>query len=350
MTADFRPARAPPPARPVVGRLAPNLALRLLHAGGLVAAVVVFNFLLIHLAPGDPALAIAGGMGGATEETLADIRRDYGLDQPFLHQLAAYARRVASGDLGHSIHFDAPVADLVLARLGPTLLLAATALPLAAGAGAVLGVHAARRPRGAFGNVVTVLALAAWSAPAFWTGILLLFAFSAGLPLFPLSGMADLRADSGGLARALDVAHHVALPAVTLALVLFAPFYRIARAGTIDALGADYIRTARAKGLAEPVILFRHALPNAALPLVTLAGVQFGTLLSGSVLVETVFDWPGLGRLAFESVVRRDHPTLLGVLLVGAGMIAAANLLADLACRVLDPRIRTRPPAWRNPP
>ena len=151
--------------------------------------------------------------------------------------------------------------------------------------------------------------------------------------------MVDLRADSTGFARALDVAHHLALPAVTLSIVFLAPYSRIARASMVDALGADYVRTARAKGLGERAVLYRHALRNAALPLVTLAGLQFGALLSGAVLVETVFNWPGHGQLAFESILRRDHPTLLGILLFAFAMVVLANLLTDLAYRIVDPRI-----------
>ena len=203
-------------------RVALTVARRLVHAAALIAAVIVLNFVLIHLAPGDPALAIAGGMGGATEEILRDIRNAYGLDEPLYRQLLVYASRVVSGDLGHSLYFDAPVTDLILARLGPTILLTGTALLVATTLGSVLGVHAARRPRGPVSGLVTALSLACWSAPVFWTGIVLLFVFAATIPLFPLSGMIDLRADGTGFARALDVAHHLALPAVTLSIVFLA--------------------------------------------------------------------------------------------------------------------------------
>ena len=329
--------------------LALRVVGRLMQAAALIAAVLLLNFLLIRLAPGDPALVIAGGMGGATEAIVEDIRRDHGFDQPLSGQLFTYAARVAGGDLGHSLYFDTPVLDLVLARLGPTLLLAVTALLAATFLGSVLGTQAARQPHGTFDNLAGLFAIAAWSTPVFWTGIVLIFAFSSALPLFPLSGMADLRADNVGLDRALDVAHHLALPALTLALALLAPFFRIARASTIQTLGADYIRTARAKGLSETAVLYRHALRNAARPLVTLAGLQFGTLLSGAVLVETVFDWPGLGSLAFESVLRRDHPTLLGILLFAAAAVIAVNLLTDLACHLLDPRTRPGSASGRGP-
>ncbi len=338
--------------RPGAGALRLALAAvgRLLQAAALIAAVLLFNFLLVRLAPGDPAIVIAGGMGGATEAILEDIRRHHGLDRPLPGQLLAYAAQVASGDLGRSLHFGTPVLDLVLERLGPTLLLAATALLAAAVLGTLLGAQAARRPHGPFARLASGFALAAWSAPAFLTGLLLIYAFSAAVPLFPLSGMTDLRAAGAGPGRALDLAHHLALPALTLALTQLAPFVRIARAVTLEALGADHIRTARAKGLSETAVLYRHALQSAAVPIVTLAGLQCGALLSGAVIVETVFDWPGLGSLAFESALRRDHPTLLGILAFAAAAVVAVNLATDLACRLLDPRIRPDAPPGRGPP
>ena len=316
------------------------LGRRLLGAAALIAAVLALNFILIHLAPGDPALTIAGGMGGATEEMLRDIRQAYGLDHPLHHQLLVYMERMLSGDLGYSLFFNAPVMDLILARLGPTILLVMTAMSISLTLGTFLGVLASRKPGGVVANLVTVLSLAGYSAPVFCTGIVLLLVFSATIPLFPLSGMYDLRLESAGLVRALDVAHHLVLPAVTLAIVFLAQYSRISRASMLDVLGADYIRTARAKGLSDRAVLYRHALRNALLPVVTLAGLQFGNMLSGAVLVETVFNWPGLGQLAFESILRRDHPTVLGILFFASAMVVAANLLTDIAYRIVDPRIR----------
>ncbi len=322
-------------------RLGLILVRRLLGAAALIAAVLVLNFVLVRLAPGDPAVVIAGGMGGATEEMLRSIRETYGLDEPLHRQLLAYMGRMLSGDLGHSLFFDAPVMDLILERLWPTVLLVTAAMSIALTLGTLLGVLASRRPQGVAANLVTVLTLAGYSAPVFWTGILLLLAFSAAIPLFPLSGMVDLRLESAGFARALDVAHHLALPAIALAIVFLAQYSRIARAGMLDVLGTDYIRTARAKGLGERAVLFGHALPNAVLPVLTLAGLQLGGMLSGAVLVETVFDWPGLGQLAFDSILRRDHPILLGILFFASAMVIAANLFTDIAYRIADPRIRS---------
>ncbi len=316
-----------------------TLGRRLLGAAALIAAVLILNFTLIHLAPGDPALTIAGGMGGLTEEILRDVRRAYGLDAPLHRQFLLYMELVLSGDLGRSLFYNAPVLDLILDRLGPTVLLVLAAMSIALILGTFLGVLASRKPGGVVANLVTAFTLAGYCAPVFWVGILLLLVFSAAIPLFPLSGMYDVRADSAGLLRVLDVAHHLMLPAITLSIVFLAQYSRIARASMIDVLGADYIRTARAKGLSDCGVLYGHALRNAALPVVTLAGLQFGNVLSGAVLVETVFDWPGLGLLAFESILRRDYPTVLGILLFATAMVVAANVLTDIAYRIVDPRI-----------
>ncbi|MEM7406249.1 MAG: ABC transporter permease [Pseudomonadota bacterium] len=314
---------------------------RLLYAFSLVMAVVVLNFLLIRLAPGDPALTIAGEMGGATEEIINDIRREYGLDKSLPEQLLVYMQRMLTGDLGDSLFFNSPVLDLILERLGPTILLVVTALVLSVIIGTILGVLASRNPEGLFSSLVTVFSLVGYSAPVFWTGIMLLIIFSSAMPLFPLSGMIDISQSATGIFRMLDIAHHLVLPAFTLSIIFLAQYSRISRASMLDVMGADYIRTARAKGLSERLVTYKHALRNAVLPVVTLAGLQFGGMLSGAVLVETVFNWPGLGQLAFESILRRDHPTILGILFFASLMVVVANLLTDLTYRIVDPRIGT---------
>ncbi|MBZ8134459.1 ABC transporter permease [Afifella sp. IM 167] len=317
-----------------------EIAKRIVYALSLVLAVIVFNFLLIHMAPGDPAEVIAGEMGGTTEEIVASIRQSYGLDQPLLTQLWLYLKQVAGGDLGYSYYFNRPVTDLILQRLPATLLLVISALLLAIIIGTALGVVSARRPRGFLSHFVTVLALVGFSAPVFWTGIMLLLLFASYLSFFPVGGMYSMTLEGGFGVKALDVLHHLVLPMATLSIIYVAQYSRLARASTLDVLGADYIRTARAKGLSEAVVVYKHALRNAVLPVVTIAGLQFSQLLSGAVLVETVFNWPGLGRLAFESILRRDYPTILGILFFSAFVVVIANLLTDLAYRLIDPRIK----------
>jgi peptide/nickel transport system permease protein len=318
-----------------------NFIKRIGYALALLAAVLVFNFTLLHLAPGDPADVIAGEMGGATPEMMAQIRKDYGLDRPFHEQLWRYISGVALGNLGHSIYFDRPVTELILERLGPTILLVVTSLLLALIVGTILGVVAARRPDGWLSHTITVLALLGYALPVFWTGIMLVILFASMFPVFPVSGMSTIASGDTGLTYVLDVMHHMVLPVVTLSTIYLAFYSRLARASMLDVLGADYIRTARAKGLGETVVVFKHALRNAVLPVITFAGLQFSGLFSGAVLVETVFNWPGLGTLAFDSILRRDSPTLLGILFFSALIVVIANLVTDLIYRLVDPRIKT---------
>jgi len=317
------------------------IGLRIFYAAILILAVIVLNFILLHLAPGDPADVIAGEMGGATEEILEEIRKAYGLDQPWYVQLGIYLSKIATGDFGQSYFYNnTPVADLVFGRLGATLLLVVTALVFAIAVGTFLGVMAARKPNGIVSGLITVLALVGYSAPVFWTGLMLIIVFAWAIPIFPIANMYDVALQGGTLTRILDVAHHLVLPAFTLGVIYIAIYSRLARASMLEVLGSDYIRTARAKGLSERVVVGKHALRNAILPVVTLAGLQFGQIISGAVLVETVFNWPGLGTLALEAILGRDYPTILGILFLSATIVIIANLLTDLAYRIIDPRIR----------
>ena len=310
------------------------------NAVGLLLAVVVLNFTLIQAAPGDPATVIAGEMGGASPQILADIRARYGLDKSKGEQLATYVGKVARGDFGYSFYFNQPVTDLILQRLPATLLLVLTSLALSSGIGAVLGILTARRPKSLLSQAISFVAVAGYSAPVFWTGLMLLVLFASVWSVLPVSGMAEVAVPRFGLALVGDVARHLVLPAATLAIVYVAQYSRLAHTSMNDVLRADYIRTARAKGLPERVVILKHAFRNALIPLVTIVGLQFGQVLAGAVLVETVFAWPGLGRLVFDSILRRDYPTLLGVLFFSALIVIGANIATDLLYRVIDPRIR----------
>ena len=325
-----------------------NPALRftlshLLQGLALVLAVVVLNFVLVHSAPGDPVETIAGASGGMSEDLKAELRTKYGLDRPLPVQLGVYLKQVASGDLGYSYFFNLPVTGLIGERLPATLLLVLCAVALAFVVGTSLGVLASRRPNGLLSQSITALSLIGFAAPVFWTGIMLVILFASVIPLFPVSGMRDVEslASAESLAGFVDVLHHLVLPTLTLALVYLAQYSRLARASMLDVLGSDFVRTARAKGLAERVVLYKHALRNAVLPVITILGLQFGNVMAGAILVETVFNWPGLGRLAFESVLRRDYPTILGVLLFSSIVVVIMNQLTDLAYRLVDPRIKT---------
>jgi peptide/nickel transport system permease protein len=322
-------------------RLALAFFRRLALAAGLLVAVLAINFMLIHAAPGDPASVIAGEMGGSDAEAMASIRKAYGLDKPLPEQFITYISKSARGDLGQSYTYNRPVADLILDRIGPTILLVLTALMFAIVIGTLLGVFASRRPDSLASGAVTVLSLVGYAMPVFWTGILLVILFGKVWPVMPIAGMRDVRQFGvGGWPAVVDVLHHLVLPALTLTIIYLAQYSRLARSSMLEILGSDYIRTARAKGLNEWVVTFKHALRNALMPVVTIAGLQFGNMISGAVLVETVFSWPGLGTLALDAILGRDYPTLLGVLTFSSLLVIVANLLTDMSYRWIDPRLR----------
>jgi peptide/nickel transport system permease protein len=316
----------------LVSRLAQGLAL--------VLAVVVLNFVLVHAAPGDPVETIAGASGGMDEKLQAELRAQYGLDRPLPVQLGIYLGKVLRGDLGYSYFFNLPVSGLIAERVPATLALVLTSVLAAFLIGTTLGVLSSRRPNGWLSQTINVLSLVGFAAPVFWLGMLLVILLASVFPVFPVSGMRGIESDGRGLRDVLDVLHHLVLPAFTLGLVYLAQYSRLSRAAMLDVLGADYIRTARAKGLSERVVLYKHALRNAVLPVVTVLGLQFGNVLAGAIVVETVFNWPGLGRLAYESVLRRDYPTILGVLLFSSVVVVVMNQLTDLCYRLIDPRIK----------
>ena len=325
-------ARIPRPIR-VVGT-------RIGHAVFLLVAVVVIAFTLLWAAPGDAAEIIAGLQGAGDAEFIEQIRQDRGLDRPFFAQLWSYTTSAAVGDFGDSYQFQSPVRDFVIDRLWPTLLLVTTALVVAIVGGTLLGVYSAQRPTKASSHVVTAVSLFGFSAPVFWTGIMLLLVFSSWWPILPTQGMHSLVIEGGWFTRQWDTFRHLVLPAFTLGFLYLAQYSRIARASMLEVLESDFVRTARAKGLRERLVIYKHALRNAVIPVITVAGLQFSQMLSGAILVEVVYGWPGMGTLAFNAVLTRDAPILLGVLIVSTLVVIAVNLLTDLSYRLIDPRIR----------
>ena len=317
-----------------------QIAARVAWSVGLILAVIVMCFSLVHLAPGDAALVIAGESGAGDPELIEQIREDLGLDDPYLVQLSRYVGDVASGDFGTSYRFNEPVTSLIGDRIWPTILLVTTALVFAIVIGVLVGVFTARRPESPVSHGVTVFSLIGYSMPVFWTGYLLIIAFASNVRWFPVAGMRDVRLEGNRFEEWLDIAHHLVLPALTLGLIYLAQYSRLSRASMLEVLQSDYVRTARAKGLAERKVVYKHALRNAVIPVITIAGLQFGALLSGALLVETVFNWPGLGRLAADSVFQRDAPVLLGVLICSAVLVVVINILTDVVYRMIDPRIR----------
>lgn len=321
--------------------MARYVAVRLLQIPAVLFGLVTVIWLVVRLAPGDPVLALVGDFP-APEEYVRKVRAEFGLDRSLPEQFVRYVAAVATGDLGFSFVFRRPVLGLVLERATATALLTVTALGLASIAGVALGLVAARRPFSVLDALISGGSVVGFSVPVFWLGQLLILLFAVTLGWLPAQGMVSLRASPEGWDRVLDVARHLVLPAAALSLRFLAMTARLARASTLEVLGRDYVRTAQAKGASEPRVLFRHALPNAILPVLTLVGYNFGFVLAGSALIETVFGWPGMGRLLYDSVFARDFPVLLGIMIVVSLTVVLANLATDLLYAYFDPRIRFR--------
>ena len=312
---------------------------RLAQAVPIVIGIVVLNFLLLQLAPGDAATVLAGEAGGAPPEYVAQLRMRFGLDRPTHVQLLLYLKNVLTLDLGYSFRNGMPVSALIFGRLGPTLLLMGATLLSSVLCGVLLGLLAATAVNTWRDRVISVAAVIAYATPLFWIGLMLILLFSIKLEWLPTTGMEDVVAFNEGWDRVLDIARHLVLPTVTLSLFYMALYTRMMRAAMLDQRGMDYVVTARSKGLSERLITYRHVLRNAVLPVVTMAGVQVGSLLGGSVVVESVFAWPGLGQLAFQSLFARDFNLLLGIFFLSACLVVLVNLVVDLVYLALDPRI-----------
>lgn len=320
-----------------------TLALRrLAQSVPVLLFILVGLFLLLQLAPGDTVDALLAQMGGGDAELALRLRQDYGLDVSVPVQLGRYLLRLASLDLGQSAIYGKPVATVIGERLAVTALFMTTALSFAFSAGLVLGVLAARRVNGWPDTLISTLGLVFYAIPGFWLGLMLIVLFSVKLGWLPPGGYETIGAGYTGLARVQDIAAHLVLPTFSLALIFLAIYLRLMRASMLEVLTMDFVRTARAKGLAEGKVLWRHVLRNALLPMVTFVGLQFSTMLGGSVVVESVFSLPGIGRLAYESVVQRDLNTLLGIVLVSAVLVIVVNFVVDLLYARLDPRIGAR--------
>jgi peptide/nickel transport system permease protein len=318
--------------------MAPRYLLwRLAQIVPAVAGILSIAFVAVHTAPGDPVLALAGEHGDAAY--YAFIRSKFGLDRPLSEQLVIYVSRVATGDLGQSFVHGRPVAIVIVERLPATLLLIGTALVLSTSVGLALGVLAARRAGRPTDLAVRTASLLAHAMPSFWLAQMAAIALALGTGWFPVQGLTDARRALTGWRYALDVTHHLVLPALVLAAGELALTTRLTRTGMLEALATDYARTARAKGLSERGVV-RHALRNALLPLVAVVGGRAGLVVTGAVLVETVFAWPGLGQLLLSSIQTRDVPILLGLFLLASMAVIVANLVTDIAYAWLDPRIR----------
>lgn len=319
---------------------------RLLLFVPMAIGMVVVTFCLLLLIPGDPAAVLLGQE--ATPEAIATLRKTLGLDQPAYVQLFIYFGKILQGDLGQSIFQNAPVSEIILGRIGATLELAIVALALSAAIGITLGVIAAMRPGGVVDASAMLLAQLGISMPVYWLALLLMLAFAVMLGWLPAIGRGEPLLSSLGMAAAgnpgplLDSLSHIALPAASLAVNSAAIISRLVRASMLEVLNEDFVRTARAKGVRRRQVIWKHALRNALLPVISVIGLRFGALLGGAILTETIFAWPGLGQLTIAAISQRDLPLIQGIVLTFAMIFATVTLIVDLLYAVVDPRIRLR--------
>jgi peptide/nickel transport system permease protein len=315
------------------------ITTRLLHGVVTVYLVATAVFFLVRLAPGDP--MNRGADRPMRPELRSQLERLYGLDRPLLEQYARYLRELARGNLGASFSERRPVLDAFRDRIPNTILLALAALLVDFAVGIAVGAFQGTRAGSRSDTALSVTTIMLYSMPVFWFGIMLILVFALGLGWFPASGAhGPLYAYASLPSRIVDRIHHLVLPAATLGLIGAASTARYQRAAMIDVVRLDFVRFARSKGVPERLVVLRHALRNALLPVITLFGLSFPVLLSGSVFVESVFSWPGLGRFVADSVAARDYPVLTAAAMIASVMVVMGNLLADLAYRAVDPRTR----------
>lgn len=305
------------------------------------AIILLGFFLLLQLAPGDAVDALMGQMGSGDAALAERLRQAYGLEGSIAARLAIYFWHLVRLDLGTSVALGLPVAQVILSRLPVTLLLMTTALSFAFAAGTAIGILAARRVNRWPDTLISTLGLVFYATPSFWFGLMGILVFSVKLNWLPSGGLVNLSAADAGWRYPLDVAAHLVLPTATLALIYLAIYLRIMRASMLEVMSLDFVRTARAKGLRESAVLFRHALRNAFLPMITVLGLQVGGMIGGTVVVESVFSLPGLGSLAYDAVIGRDLNMLMGILFVSALLVIVVNFIVDMLYARLDPRIES---------
>lgn len=325
-----------------ITRMGVAAALWIVRLVAVVLVIATFNFILVRAAPGDPAQVMAGQSGASDPKILADLRHDYGLDKPYYVQLATYLKRIVTLDFGYSYRQRRPVLTLIGERLPATLLLTITAFALAVLIGSALGAAAGLFAGSAADSIFTLVSLILYATPVFWLGLMLVLLFSVTLGWLPAFGYETINAKLTPFEHAMDVLKHLILPASTLAAIYLAIYARLMRSSIIEVAHQDFIKTARAKGLSSASIVVHHMLRNALVPVVTVAGMQAGALIGGAVVVETVFAWPGLGRLTYDAVLQRDYPVLLGIFLILSVIVILFNMATDLVYRMIDPRMSAR--------
>ena len=311
---------------------------RIVETIPVIIIVIILNFSLIHLAPSDPAVILAGEY--ADPGYIEAIRVKYGLNLPLHEQLMRYLSHLVRGDLGYSIQYNRSVASLIRERLPMTLLIVVPGEILGIISGTLLGAYAARKHGSKIDTILSTTSFALYSTPSFWIGLMLIIIFAVRLRLFPISGYRTVLENLVGIEYVLDVLYHMILPMTTIMISWCLPIsLRIARASVMETMREDYITTARAKGLKESVIFYKHALRNALLPTITMTGMWLAFSITGSILVETIFGWPGMGNLTRESIFARDYPILMAVLLMASISVVIASLISDILYAYLDPRV-----------
>jgi peptide/nickel transport system permease protein len=315
------------------------LSRRLLQGVATLLVIAVLNFVLIRMAPGDPAMVMAGEAGAGDEQFLQQLRERFDLDRPLPAQLASYLGHLLRGDLGDSYRQQQPVLDLIMERLPATLLLTGAALAISLLLGVSLGVWASARVGTWKDSAISALATLFYATPLYWLALLAVLVFALWLPWLPPYGLETVGAGYTGLDHVLDVARHLVLPTMVLAMFYMAIYARMTRATMLEVASQDFVRVARAKGLSAGRIQRAHVLRNALLPVVTMAGLQAGAMVGGAVLIETVFAWPGIGRLLYDALAQRDYSLLLGTFLFTAALAVAFNVVTDLVYTLVDPRI-----------
>lgn len=318
------------------------LRRRLIQAVPLMLGVVVINFCLIQLAPGSFLDLMTAENQVSDPATVELLRKTYGLDDPVWLQLVKYIWALLQFDFGFSYRQNMPVIQAISVHLPATLLLMTSSIALALAVGVAAGVVASVKVRTVWDTLVSIAAMFFFAAPSFWLGIMLIVLFAVKLGWLPVGGMATIGGSGGGVASILDILHHLILPTLALGLFYAAIYARVMRSSMLEVAQLDFVRTARAKGLSRNRVTVSHVLRNALLPVVTILGVQMGTVLAGSVVIESVFSWPGIGSLLFDSVSSRNYPVVLGIMVLGSLVVIGANIAVDLVYMWLDPRIEIR--------
>jgi peptide/nickel transport system permease protein len=315
------------------------IAKRVAFSFAIVLLVAFISFILIKAAPGDPAVLLGGE--GATPQYLQTIRQEYGLNLPIEQQLVIYFEHLLTGNLGFSVTYNQPVAEVIFGRLVNTVLLVGSAFVFSLVLGILLGLVSASKPYSLRDRVISAISLLLYSTPVFVTGLVLIYLFVIKIRLFPAGGMFTIGSQNNLLTFIPSLLYHMILPMLTLSTFFLATYILLTRSGVIESMNSNYVMMARAKGAGERRVLISHALKNALLPVVTVASIQLGLIVTGAILTENIFSWPGVGSLLIQAVDYRDYALVTGIFVITAISVAAANLAADIIYGVIDPRIKT---------